>query len=227
MQGSHAVVSKFDSSSGSAPALWSQDLGDLAGGEAGALAIDGTKIYAGGATNTAGVGGAAQGAYQGGSDGFYVRLDDAGAIEATNFVGTGSTDRVRSLTVKSGEVYVAGDTTGDLGGGLTGTVNGFAAKVAADGTQGWTYQYSGRNGQARAYGIEVDNSGASLLDALGLPRGKIDYAEATTITAQSTVRAGDEFSIAVNGGAPRSHDQGERYAEFADLPHQCDPRARG
>lgn len=204
MQGSHAVVTKFDFSSGSAPAIWSRDLGDLGGGEAGALALDGTKIYAGGATNTGSIGGGTlQGAYQGGSDGFYVRLGDDGTVEATNFVGTVSTDRVRSLTVKGGDVYVAGDTTGDLGGGLTGTVNGFAAKYAADGTQAWTYQYAGRNGQARAYGISVDNSGASFLDALGLPKGKIDYAEATTITAQSTVRAGDEFSIAVNGGPPR------------------------
>jgi hypothetical protein len=204
MQGSHAIVTKFDASNGSAPALWSQDLGDLAGGEAAALAIDAGRIYVGGATNTGAVGGGTvHGSYLGGSDGFYVALDGTGSTQTTSFLGTLSTDRIRAITAVGGEVYVAGETSGDLGGGVTGAVNGFAAKFDAAGDNAWTYQYSGRNGEARAYGINVDANGSSVLDLLGLPKGRIDYTEATTITAQSTVRAGDEFSISVNGAAPR------------------------
>jgi hypothetical protein len=204
MQGSHALVTKFDSGNGSAAALWSQDLGDLAGGEAAALAIDAGHIYVGGSTNTGAVGGGtAHGSYLGGSDGFYVALDEGGSTLSTSFLGTLSTDRIRAITAVGGEVYVAGETSGDLGGGVTGAVNGFAAKFDAAGDNAWTYQYSGRNGQARATGINVDPNGSSVLDLLGLPRGRVDYTEATTITAQSTVRAGDEFSISVNGAAPR------------------------
>lgn len=204
MQGSHAVVSKFDAGDGTAPALWSQDLGDLAGGDASALATDSGKIYAGGATGTGGIGGGSiQGSYQGGTDGFVVALDSAGAIQTTTYVGTNSTDRIKSIAAANGDVYVAGDTTGDLGGGFAGTVNGFAAKLNASGALDWVYQYSGRNGQAHASAINVDAQGSSVLDVLGLPKGKLDYTQATTLTAQSTVRAGDEFSIAVDGGPPR------------------------
>ena len=204
MRGSHAVVTKFNSSDGAAPALWSQDLGDLAGGDASALAIDSGKILAGGSTATGGVGGGTvQGSYHGGTDGFVVALDSAGALQSTTYVGSGSTDRIRSIAAANGEIFVAGDTTGDLGGGFAGTVNGFAAKLNASGALDWVYQYSGRNGQARANAINVDPHGSSVLDVIGLPKGKLDYTEATTLTAQSTVRAGDEFSISVNGGPAR------------------------
>ncbi len=199
-----ASVSSFDSTNGTSAAQWSQNIGDLGGGKASSVAVDGSNIYVGGWTNNANIGGTAQNAYNGGTDGFVVGLDDSGNVNTTNFVGTNSTDRVRAITAKNGEVYVAGDTTGDFGNGKIGTLDGFAAKVnIAGGTLDWAYQYSGREGQAQAYGVQVDNTGSSVLDVLGLPKGTISYDKPLAITSQSTVRPGQEFFVSVNGGAKR------------------------
>ena len=207
MDQGNASVTSFDSTDGTSAALWSQDLGNLAGGQAGAITVDGSNIYVGGWTNNSNIGGSSgQNTFNGGTDGFVVQLDDTGTVGATRFVGTSSTDRIRAITVNNGAVYVAGDTTGDLqnGSNQTGPTNGFAAKVdMTDGSLDWVYQYSGRNGQAQAYGIQVDNTGASVLDTLGLPKGTINYNQPLTITSQSTVRPGQEFFVSVNGGTKR------------------------
>ncbi|MFZ1989398.1 MAG: SBBP repeat-containing protein [Alphaproteobacteria bacterium] len=208
MDQGNAKVTSFDSTNGTSAALWSQDLGDLSGGQASAITVDGSNIYVGGWTNNANIGGSSgQNTFNGGTDGFVVQLDDTGAVNATRFVGTSSTDRIRAITVKSGDVYVAGDTTGDISGvtNNTGKVNGFAGKVdMTNGSLVWSYQYSGRNGQAQTYGIQVDNTGSSVLDVLGLPKGTISYNQPLTITSQSTVRPGQEFFVAVNGGPQRA-----------------------
>lgn len=203
-----AKVTSFDSSSGTSAALWSQDIGDLSGGQASAITVDGSNIYVGGWTNNSDIGGnSGQNVFKGGTEGFVVQLDNTGAISATRFVGTSSTDRVRAITVNNGDVYVAGDTTGDISGATndTGKVNGFAAKVnMSDGSLAWTYQYSGRDGQAQTYGIQVDNTGSSVLDVLGLPKGTISFTQPLTITSQSTVRPGQQFFVSVNAGPQRA-----------------------
>jgi hypothetical protein len=43
-----------------------------------------------------------------------------------------------------------------------------------------------------------------VLDALGLPRGKIDNTRSLLVTANSSLRAGDSFSIAINGKPART-----------------------
>src|SRR5262249_17256569 len=153
-------------------------------GQASAIAVDGSNIYVGGYSNNSNIGGSSgQNTFNGGTDGFVVQLDDTGAVDATRFIGTSSTDRIRAITVKNGDVYVAGDTTGDISGvtNNTGKVNGFAAKVdMTDGSLLWSYQYSGRDGQAQTYGIQVDNTGSSVLDVLGLPKGTISYTQPLT-----------------------------------------------
>lgn len=206
-QNGSANVTSFDSSDGTSPAQWSTNLGDLGGGKASSVAVDGSNIYVAGWTNNADIGGGVgQNTYNGGTEGFIVGLDDSGNVHTTTFVGTSSTDRIRAITAQNGQVYVAGDTTGqfDNGNGKTGSVDGFAAKVdIASGSLDWVYQYSGRDGQAQTYGIQVDNTGASVLDVLGLPKGTISYDQPLTITSQSTVRPGQEFFVSVNGGPQR------------------------
>lgn len=211
VENDHAVLRKFDASSGSSSALWTVDLGALNGGTIGAIAVDGNAIYVGGSTANASLdaGGAASivNAASGGVDGFVSRIDDAGSSASANFttyIGTASGDAVRGLTAAGGAVYVTGDTSGTLPGETkSGTLNGFVAKLDASGVTQWTEQYSGRGGVASGKAIAIDTQGASVLDALGLPRGTVDFTDSQLLTANSSLRVGDYFEISVNGKVAR------------------------
>lgn len=207
VENDHAVLRKFDASSGTSSALWTVDLGALNGGSVGAIAVDGSAVYVGGATSNASLdaGGTASivQASSGGLDGFITRIDDAGASASANFtsyIGTSTNDAVRGLAAAGGAVYVTGDTYGTLPGETkSGTLNGFVAKLDSSGITQWNEQYSGRNGVASGKALAIDTQGASTLDALGLPRGTIEYNDSQLLTANSSLRVGDYFEISVNG----------------------------
>ncbi len=210
-EGTNAVVRKFDAADGVSAALWEVDLGDLTAGHLNAIAVDGTNVYAVGSTTNAALdaGGTAtiNGALSGAQDGFVFQINDAGASASAvrnTYIGTANTDRIYDIKVAGGDLYIAGDTLGNLNGEtLSGSVDGFAAKLAADGTVQWTHQYSGRDGFASARGIEVDLSGSSVLDVLGIPVGEMDFSPSRTVTAATSVRAGQYFEISVDGGLAR------------------------
>jgi len=206
----HAILRKYDSSSGSGAATWEKDLGALSGGTIGAIAVDGNDIYVGGSTGNAALdaGGEATitAAANGGTDGFVMRLTDGGAdvtAVTTTYLGTSGTDSIKSLTVSGGAVYVAGTTDGALpgetkSGGVTAT-NGFAAKLESSGDVDWIFQYGGQAGVSSSSSIVVDPTGSSVLDVLGLPRGRIDNTRSALLTANTSLREGDSFSFSVNG----------------------------
>lgn len=210
LEGGHAILTKYDSASGSSAAVWTKDLGALDGGAIGAIAVDGSDIYVGGTTGNAALDAGGEATItapaNGGSDGFVLRLSDAGASASavsTTYLGTSGTDTIKSLTVADGAVYVAGTTNGTLPGetksGSAAAINAFAAKLEPTGVVDWFYQYGGTGGVSAAASIVVDPAGASVLDALGLPRGKIDNSRSLLVTANSSLRIGDSFSISVNG----------------------------
>lgn len=202
-----AILRKFEVSSGTSAAIWEVNLGDLDGGQIGGIAVDGSKVYLAGSTSNAALDASGTatvlGSFGGASDGFLARIDDAGSSASANFtryISTGSTDRATAITVSAGKVYVAGETQGELSGATQqGTSDGFALRFDEDGTQEWAYQYSGREGYAAARGISVDESGASSLDILGLPRGAISYSKPSDVTDRSSVRPDDYFYISVDG----------------------------
>ncbi len=204
------VVRKFSETDPTAAPLWEITLGDLNGGQIGALAVDGGTVYVAGGTRAGGLtaGGTATelGSYNDARDGFFTRINDAGATAAaqyTQYVGTGASDDIHTLAVHNGDVILGGDTQGALNGGdLRGTKDGFIARYGADGTHMWTEQYGGREKMASARSITVEDQGRSVLDVLGLPKGEIDYGQARTVTAHGPVRAGQYFSVAVDGGRP-------------------------
>ncbi|MCP5432794.1 MAG: hypothetical protein H6923_05940 [Alphaproteobacteria bacterium] len=210
VENGHGILRKYDSADGVSSALWSIDLGDLQNGTISGIAVDGSNVYVAGSTANASLdaGGAASinGTFAGAQDGFLTRVDDAGSSASaayTTYIGTGATDRIRGVAAAGGKVYVAGDTQGDLGAAKVGTVNGFAAQLDQTGSVDWIHQYGGREGYAAATGIAVDPQGSSVLDTLGLPKGKLDYTQARDLVAQTAVRPGDSFYIAVDGGHQR------------------------
>jgi hypothetical protein len=206
-----AVVRKFASADGASAAIWETTLGGLSGGALGGIKVDGSSVYVVGSTGNTSLdaGGAAtlNNAHSGGIDGFLMRIDDAGASAVANYttyVGTSGADAVGDLTISGGEIYVVGETTGAMPGESQALVrSGFASKFDAAGALQWTHQYAAHGGYATANAIEVDPAGSSVLDALGLPKGEITYGGSTRLTANSTLREGDSFSISVDGGVAR------------------------
>jgi hypothetical protein len=59
-------------------------------------------------------------------------------------------------------------------------------------------------------GFAVDNSGASALDILALPRGVVNPSDTTAIAQRSAIRVGDEFSIGIDGRRLSSIKIGEK-----------------
>ena len=207
-----AFVRKYSSSGGLSAALWEVNLGDLQGGAINAIAIDGNDIYVGGGTNNTALNasgaGTIVGAHSGGTDGFVSKLTDAGgsvSAISTTYLGSTETDSITDITVQSGVVYASGQTNGTLPGEiLSGSSYGFAAKFDSGLNNLWTYQYSAPGSTAAAQSIAVDPTGSSVLDALGLPSGQLAYTGSTLITANSSVRVGDRFSLSIDGAPART-----------------------
>jgi hypothetical protein len=216
VESGQAVVRKFDPSDASAAATWEMTLGTLNAGSLGGIAARGGAIYVSGTTQNPALdaGGTASvvNAYAGGSDAFVFRIDDTGVSAAANFVtyvGSSGAEGGAGLTVTADAVYLAGSTRSGLPGQdavAQGKVNGFVQKLSLTGAAQWTYQYEGTGGNASAASVAVDDSGASVLDALGLPRGEVAMGGSRLVTAQSTVRAGDFFSLQINDGTSRKID---------------------
>lgn len=207
-----AVLRKYAASDATSAAVWVQSLGALGtGGMIAGLAVEGDRIYlAGGTANAALNGGTGIVAgHSGGQDGFVAAFTDSGASLATDFVtylGSGASDRINGIAVAGGRIFVAGDTRGALPGATAtreGVSNAFAAEIGANGALGWASQFGVTTGEGYGRGIAVDMQGASALDVLGLPAGQLSTGMARTITAQSTVRAGDYFEIKVGDKVAR------------------------
>jgi hypothetical protein len=213
VENGQAIVRKFDPSDALAAPTWEINLGALNSGSLGGLAARDGAIYVSGTTQNASLdaGGAASivNAHAGGSDAFVFRLDDAGTSASANFVtytGSSGAEGGAGLTVTADAVYLSGTTRQGLPGQNaveSGKSQGFVQKLSLGGASQWVYQYAGTGGQASAAGVTVDDSGASVLDALGLPRGEVSMGGSRLVTAQSTVRAGDFFTLQINDGQAR------------------------
>lgn len=215
VQNGHAILSKYAGGDATTTPVWQVDLGDLqAGGAISGIAVSGDQIYLSGTTaNTSlNAGGAATiaNASTGGSDAFVFSLTDNGtsaAPETTSYVGTSAKDTGGALTVGAdGAVYLTGTTTGTFAGqsrNVANTNNMFVAALNTDGSVKWTQQYGGADGVSTGAGIAIDTQGSSVLDALGLPHGKITVPQPFALSANTTLREGDSFEIDVAGDAAR------------------------
>jgi hypothetical protein len=144
-------------------------------------------------------------------DAFVFSITDSGTTATTNtvtYVGTGAIDKGNAVTVGSdGTIYLAGTTNGTFAGqsrNIPSVDNMFVSALNTDGTVQWTRQYGGADGTSTGQGVAFDTQGSSVLDALGLPRGKITFNQTVDLTASTTLRAGDSFSIKIDGATTRT-----------------------
>jgi hypothetical protein len=214
-QNGHAIISKYANGDATQAPVWQVDLGNLQnGGAIGGLTVSDGNIYVSGTTsNTAlNAGGAASvaNASSGGTDAFVFALTDSGSgvsADHVSYVGTSAADQAGGVTVASdGTVYLTGTTKGTFAGqtrSAANTSNAFVAALAADGSVTWTRQYGGADGQSAGAAVAIDPTGASVLDALGLPRGTLDLNQSVDLASSTTLRTGDFFQIQIQGAATR------------------------
>jgi hypothetical protein len=204
----HAILRNFDISSGT-PALSStRDLGDLQGGNITGLALNGGQLVVAGTTaNGALSAGTITRAASGGTDAFAAQVSEnlaAGPGDAIAYYGGAGDEKATSLAVSGGQVWIAGQAGTDLPGQpALGTKDGFLAQLdISTGAIVNSQRFTGRDGMATPTAIAIDTSGASILDRLGLPKGAIGLDTSQQLTAQSSLRAGEQFTIAAGSGPP-------------------------
>lgn len=167
-----------------------------------AVAADGT-IAVGGATDAA-LSGTQANAGGAGRDGFVARIDAGLSGAAITYVATAGEDQVDSVAFLGGEIYAGGRTNGTLGTAKTGTTDGFVARIdASTGAIGTTSQFGVIGAKTESVRLSAIAGGDSVLGAIGLHRGTLTPSDSVTLEAQTSLRAGDEFSVRINGGALR------------------------
>ena len=146
-----------------------------------------------------------------GPDAFVFNIADQGTSAAANYVsyvGTGASDKGNAVTVgQDGTLYLVGTTSGTFADQVrqtAGVDNMFVSTLGSNGTISWTRQYGGADGTSTGQGVAIDALGSSVLDALGLPRGTISFNQTVDLTAATTLRAGDSFSIKLATSATRT-----------------------
>ena len=204
------VLRRYDVS-GASPVLTStRDLGDLQGGEITGLALDGGELVVAGSTGNPALSGVSvTRAHAGGSDAFAARISaNLGAGGSVAYYGGAGDDKATSLAVgANGEVWLAGSAGTDLPGNpdKIGVKDGFLARLdVAGGTVDWSRRFTGKDGRAAPTSIAVDTSGASVLDRLGLPKGELDLSDSPRLTAASSLRAGDQFTMKMGEGTTKT-----------------------
>ncbi|MCD2317084.1 hypothetical protein LQ954_13095 [Sphingomonas sp. IC-11] len=199
-EGTGAVLRRLDSGS------LSNDLGMLALGsaDARALAVDPAgSIAVVGATSST-LNGEQINARGEGRDGFVARVAADLSGSSVSYLASDGDDQVDSVTFMNGALYVGGRTTGALNGAPQGAVDGFVTRVdTATGALLSTTQFGQASQRTEPVRIVAAPGGASTLGVLGLRRGVLTPEDSTKLVSQTSLRAGDEFSIKVAGGSAR------------------------
>ncbi len=148
-----AFLSKFDSSGNE---LWTRQIGTNGYDRSYSVAVDASgDVYISGETR-----GDLGGPNAGYSDAFLSKFDPSGNELWTTQIGTGGSDWACSVAVDaSGDVYISGQTTGDLGGTRAGHWDAFLSKFDPSGNELWTTQIGTSAFYNTSSSIAVDASG--------------------------------------------------------------------
>lgn len=151
-----AFLTKYSSSGN---LLWTRQLATVHYNWSFSVAVDGYgNTYISGDTNDS----------LGGPDGrnsdtFLAKYNPEGNLLWTKQLGTTTVDYSWSVAVDiSGNAYISGDTSGNLGGTNAGSEDAFLAKYNPDGNLLWTRQL-GTSGWDRSYSVVVDTSGNAYI----------------------------------------------------------------
>ena len=148
-------LAKYNSSGG---LVWKQQLGTSAWDRATEIAVDGTGLYVTGETD-----GSLAGTNAGLRDVWLAKYDLNGGLLWKRQLGTSNSEGSFGLAIDaSSNVYITGDTWGNLQGTNAGQNDVWLAKYNSSGTLVWTRQV-GTDGREAAYGVAVDAAGSVYL----------------------------------------------------------------
>ena len=156
--GNDAFLSKYNDSG---TLLWTRQLGSSNYWEgSNAVSVDGLgNVYISGHTEGS-LGGTAN---AGGMDVFLSKYSDSGMLQWTRQMGSSADDVSYGVSAdRLGNVYVTGQTFGDLGGANAGSSDVFLAKCDDSGTLQWT-RHLGTNSYDVSLGVSVDNLGNAFI----------------------------------------------------------------
>ncbi len=202
-----AVLRNFDISSGTPVLTNTRDLGSLQGGTIAGLGLNGSQVVIAGTTaNGALSAGAVTSAASGGTNAFAAQVDASltpSSSDAIAYYGPAGT-QATSMAVSNGQVWIGGTATAALPGQtFVGTKDGFIAQLnISTGAVVSSNEFTGKDGMASPTAIAVNTTGASALDRLGLPSGTLGGDTSQQLTAQSSLRAGEQFTVSAGGGPP-------------------------
>ena len=178
--------------------MWSQDLGAVKPGSVEGLALSGTDIIVS-ATTT-------------GNDITVQQFSNDSTAGWSTTVGGSGVEEGGGITVTSDGIYISGSTASSLDGVTSPPADApdsFVRKLdPTTGTEIWTRQFGGGLATG-ATGVAHTSFGSSVLETLGLSQGSVIFQEENgavdpivtldrDVTSQSSVRAGDYFTIRVN-----------------------------
>jgi len=134
---------------------WTRQLGTSGYEEAYAIAVDSAgNVYITGETS-----GNLGGTNAGSNDVWLAKYDNSGNQQWIRQFGTSQSDYSYGVAVDSaGNVYLTGDTLGNLGGTSAGSRDAWVAKYNSSGTQQWIRQL-GTSQSDSSYGVAVDSAG--------------------------------------------------------------------
>ncbi len=171
-----AFLTRLDPSSGAR--AWIKQLGVIGNDTAYGVAVD--------ASGNVDIGGSTEGALSGSNassglkDGFIAQYSSSGTQNWVSQLGSSNSDEIKGIAVDAGgNIFVAGQTDGNLSGSSAGLGDAFVAKYASSGTQTWVQQF-GSGVDDAATGIAVDPSGDAYIsghtddDLFGVNAGKTD-----------------------------------------------------
>ncbi|WP_312165339.1 hypothetical protein [Phenylobacterium sp.] len=201
VEGGEVKLRRFDVSNPKTPTLTAtRSLGSLGGGTIAGVVIDGGNIVLAGSTGAVlGVGNTTRPA-SGSIDAFAARIsaDLSTGNDAIAYYGGEGDDRATAMTVAGGKVWLTGTTKTALPDmpDAVGKTDGFAVGLdIGTGEIAWSQRFTGKDKMTTPTSIAVDVNGASALDRLGLPTGKMEYSDSQLVTSATSARPGDQFQI--------------------------------
>lgn len=228
----NGVVRKYNTSSLASPVAVT-NIGNLGGGQLNGIAYDAATDQlgvVGSSTSGALAAGPVSGSHSGASDAILARFDGNLTSTGLTFVGSTGTDTASGIVANNGKFFITGTTTGVIAGtGKAGTTDGFISRI--DGSSGvteTTRQFGTVETATAGAAIGINPRGTSAtLATLGLAVGTINAKQTTDLISQTSLRAGDNFFVSLNGGSQQKITirEGDTWSRLVNRINTLNPGA--
>ena len=208
VESGRVVLRHYTPDGDGAPSLAAvRDLGAASGDVTGIAVSAGRVVLTGTTRNPALDIATVNTAHSGSSDAYVAVLEadlsPAAADRLTYFGGAGD-DSVADMKVHGGKVWITGIADRPAGAPEDDPRQGYLTRLdPLTGAVEWTRTWPGADQQASPLSLAVSSGGASVLDRLGLPQGRVSMGDSKALTAATALRPGDRFYVSPADGSRR------------------------